>query len=166
MPRVGRAPKEDATRRRTNSPDEWLDVPNVPYRGKKPRLPATRATKGAMGAMVDVPYLAETREWWRVISSMPHAALWDAADWQFALATAVIADQAFSGSVSAASHLLMRGKILGDTSDARRALRIRYTDPDTGEVIRTTGMPTGRNAPSMRDFKDTGVANISDYRDL
>lgn len=42
MPRRGPAPSDPSRRRRTNSPDEWVDVPNVPYTGKPPALPRAR----------------------------------------------------------------------------------------------------------------------------
>ncbi|HEY8661990.1 MAG TPA: hypothetical protein VIL68_00085, partial [Propionibacteriaceae bacterium] len=69
-----------------------------------------------------------TRDWWDTISSMPHCILWTGSDWVFALATAIVADAAFTGGVGAATELRNREKILGSTFDYRRSLRIRYMD--------------------------------------
>lgn len=174
MPRPGRAPVDDGTRRRTNSPDEWLDVPNVPYEGPHPDLPATRWTMSKAG-LIEIPYSPQTQAWWRMVCRLPHAKLWDDGEWQYALTTAIVADNAMLGSSAAATQLNIREKVLGTTPDYRRGLRIRYTDPETGEVIRTTGMPTGRHAPSAKHIgsrvgeeatEGATVAQMSDYRDL
>ena len=56
---------------------------------------------------------------------MPHCAIWEESDWQFAIDTAYIhEDWTLSGQ--GGSELRMRCKILGVTQDDRRALRIRY----------------------------------------
>lgn len=168
MPRPGPPAKDPSLRQRTNSPDDWLDVPNVPYTGPHPDLPATRIVLDRFANRVEIPYTEHAHRWWEVICRMPHAALWDDAEWQFALGTAVVADSAFLGSASAAAQLNVREKVLGTTADYRRALRIRYVDPVTGAEIRTTGTPTGRKAASVRDTARTGkqVVEMSDYRDL
>lgn len=70
-----------------------------------------------------------TRQWWRTVSRVPHAVLWTASDWQFALATALVADDFHHGPTTAAVELRQREKILGVTGDARRDLRIRYVPP-------------------------------------
>lgn len=77
---------------------------------------------------------AETRKWWKAISSMPHCALWDDADWQFALDTATLAAAFHAGDLRLAHELRSRERIMGTTMDARRDLRIRYVSPDGGEV--------------------------------
>jgi hypothetical protein len=69
---------------------------------------------------------AETRRWWKAVSTMPHCALWAEADWQFAFDTAVIASAFHAGDLRLAAELRAREKILGTTADARRDLRIRY----------------------------------------
>jgi len=73
---------------------------------------------------------AETRRWWAAVSRMPHCVLWSAADWQFALDSAVVAATFHAGDVRVAAELRQREKILGTTHDARRDLRIRYVEPD------------------------------------
>jgi hypothetical protein len=61
---------------------------------------------------------------------MPHAVLWDEADWQYAFDTAA-AKQLFylSGGATNGSEVRIREKVMGTTWDARRDLRIRYVDP-------------------------------------
>jgi len=129
MPVSGPAPKNEGQKRRRNAPThEWLDVPNKPYRGKVPvSLPRKRTIMLAFGPeKFDLEPM--TKEWWKSIRSMPHCALWTESDWQFALATAIVADDAFRGKSGAQAELRQREKIMGTTIDARRALRIRYID--------------------------------------
>ena len=113
----GRKPKPEDQRRNRNQPMiDWVQVVDVPYEGPVPspgRLPA------------------QTRRWWAVVSRMPHCVLWDEADWQFAIATA-LTHAAFvrsNGAPSYASELRRREVLLGLTWDARRDLRIRYVSP-------------------------------------
>jgi hypothetical protein len=117
MPAVGRKPKPEDQRRNQHAPThEWIQVIDVPYAGEVPDL----------GGRVSV----RTMRWWRVVSKMPHAILWDEADWEFAVATAWV-HAAFvrsKGSPSYASELRQREKLLGMTWDARRDLRIKYID--------------------------------------
>ena len=162
MPRPGRHPAPDHLRQRTNSPDEWLDVPNVPYRGRRPPFPRDRTVLTKNG-LETVDWQPATRVWWDTITRLPHCALWSPGEWQVALATLVVFDNAQLGSTAAASHLLTREKQLGVTADARRQLRIRYVDPETGQVIADTGRDdTGKRAPSV----GKGVVQLDDYRDL
>lgn len=132
MPVRGPNPKSDATKRHRNGlTHDWIDVADRPYRGKVPvQLPRTRSIMLAFGPK-DFALQAMTKEWWKTVRSMPHCVLWSDSDWQFALATAIVADDAFRGKSGAQSELRQREKILGTTIDARRALRIRYVDPDT-----------------------------------
>ena len=125
--------------------------------------------------LIEIPYSPSTKAWWAMICSLPHAKLWDDGEWQYALTTAVVADNAMLGSSAAATQLNIREKVIGTIPDYRRALRLRYTDPETGEVIRTTGMPTGRNAPSAKGVGSrvveeaaggATVTTLDDYRDL
>jgi len=61
---------------------------------------------------------------------MPHAKLWKASDWRFALDTLELAAQFYDGGpVALATELRNREKVLGTTLDFRRDLRIRYTQP-------------------------------------
>lgn len=84
-----------------------------------------------------------TREWWRVISSMPHCVLWSDSDWIFALDTAMVHASSVYGSVTAASELRQRERILGTTVDARRDLRIRYVDDENQELAASTNGVAG-----------------------
>jgi hypothetical protein len=83
---------------------------------------------------VPVSWPAETRRWWKAISRMPHCVLWDESDWQFALDTAVLVAAFHTGDLRLAGEIRAREKVLGTTGDARRDLRIRYVDPNAGEV--------------------------------
>jgi hypothetical protein len=98
-----------------------------------------------------VPIEDRTRDWWDAISTMPHCRLWSKSDWAFALDTAMVHASSVYGSVTAASELRQREKILGTTLDARRDLRIRYAEDEFTEQSATTTKP----AP---------VAQLSDRR--
>jgi hypothetical protein len=118
MPAPGRKPKPEDQRRNQNKPMlDWTLVPDEPYRGKKPSLPSK-----ALG--VAVP--AQTRAWWRAISSMPHCQLWTPTDWQFALDTAYVHAAFMLGDTVRSAELRVREKQMGTTFDSRRDLRIRY----------------------------------------
>ena len=132
MPARGPAPKSADQRLRQNKPSEWVEVPNVPFAGNKPKLPARRTVMTAFGPK-DVTIKTITRDWWNSISSMPHCILWTPSDWTFALVTAMVADAAFTGGIGSATELRNREKILGTTVDFRKALRIRYVDPPSEE---------------------------------
>lgn len=117
MAAVGRKPKPEDQRRNRNQPaHDWIDVQDVPYAGEVPslgRLPA------------------RTKRWWEVVSRMPHCALWDEADWQFAIETAhVHAEWVKTRRASFTVEMRQREKLLGMTWDARRDLRIRYVAAD------------------------------------
>ena len=107
---------------------DWTEVVDEPYSGSRPALPRKRTIMVA-GQRTTEAVLPATREWWKAIGRMPHCALWSAGDWQFALTTAYVADMAFRGSVSAASELRNRERVLGTTYEFRRDLRIRYVEP-------------------------------------
>ena len=122
MATPGPKPKPDDQRRNQNRPThDWIQVKDVPYAGDVPPL----------GGRVPV----RTMRWWQVVSHMPHAILWDDADWEFAIATAWV-HAAFvksKGSPSYASELRQREKLLGLTWDARRDLRIKYVEATAEE---------------------------------
>jgi hypothetical protein len=75
-----------------------------------------------------------TRRWWAAVSTLPHAVLWNEADWAFALDTAALVAALHEGDRAVAKEVRAREAIIGTTADARRALRIRYTDP-TGAPV-------------------------------
>lgn len=95
---------------------------------------------------------AETKRWWRTVSRMPHCVLWSAADWEFALDTALVAAAFHAGDTKIASELRQRERILGTTVDARRDLRIAYVsaveepgDPATVTVMNSYRKMAGTN---------------------
>lgn len=133
-------------RNRAKSDIDWTDVPDVPYAGERPDLPSTRTIVTRDG-QESVRLLSMTTKWWESTSSMPHCVLWTDSDWMFALTTALVADAAFCGIASAAVELRNREKVLGTTSEFRRGLRIRYTQPEVNEV-------------------SAEVTSLDDYRDL
>lgn len=147
MPMVGRKPKPAGQAINRNRPaSDWTEVLNVPFDGPSPDLPEMRTAMTQFGPK-DFPIKQQTRDWWEVIRRMPHCLLWVDSDWQFALTTAMVADAAFSGTISAANEMRIREKVLGTTVDFRRDLRIRYVDAQAGD-------------------QDADVVKLDDYRDL
>lgn len=132
-------------RNRAKSDIDWVDVPDVPYVGARPDLPSTRTVVTRDG-QESVSLLSMTTKWWESTSSMPHCVLWTDSDWMFALTTALVADAAFCGIASAAVELRNREKVLGTTSEFRRGLRIRYTQPEVNE--------TPAEVTSLDDYRD------------
>jgi hypothetical protein len=104
------------------------------------------------GEVTIVPIEDRTKDWWEAVSTMPHCRLWSKSDWAFALDTAMVHASSVYGSVTAASELRQREKILGTTLDARRDLRIRYAED---EFTAKTGEGESTPAP---------VAKLSDRR--
>lgn len=66
---------------------------------------------------------------------MPHAALWQASDWQFALDTLELVARAADGDAPIAllSEIRLREKSMGTTFDSRQSMRIRYVAPAAQE---------------------------------
>lgn len=116
---TGRKPNDGPVRHRVTPRHDWIEVENKTFRGAR-HLPALQPD--------GQPWPDATREWWRVISHMPHCVLWDDADWRFALDTALVATAFHSGDMRQAVELRQREKIMGTTLDARRDLRIRYVE--------------------------------------
>jgi len=77
-----------------------------------------------------------TKRWWKALVEMPHCILWTETDWQFAADTAFLVAAFHAGDLRLASEIRTRERLLGTTADARRDLRIRYTDPDSGAEVR------------------------------
>ena len=136
MPLPGHKPTEQPARRRNKPTHEWVEVPDIPFSGGPP-VPKTQ--KGS------VSWPVATRTWWKVVSRMPHCALWGAADWLFMADTATIHAAFHLGDIKAATELRQREKVMGTTLDARRDLRIRYVPAISGDV--------------------EGVVDIDSYRD-
>lgn len=121
MPVVGRKPKPEGQKRNRVKPTyEWTEVADVPF-GDGPKLPARWLDGRA--------WPARTKRWWAVISTMPHCVVWTPTDWEYALDTAFVHAQFASGDMRMATELRNREKLLGNTFDSRRDLRIRYVTP-------------------------------------
>lgn len=129
----GRKPKEQKVTRHQLTQD-WVEVPDVPYKGKKPPQP-----RGLPPA---------TARWWKAITSMPHCALWTTGDWQFCLTTALIHATVMMGDFTRAGELRLRERQMGTTLDARRDLRIRYVEPPP-EAERVEGEAGGEQLLSF-----------------
>ena len=96
-------------------------MPDAPFGGGSV-LPKRRRSSG--------PWPEGVAEKWDAWSSMPHAKLWQASDWQFAMDTIEIAAAWIDGgTVGLATELRNREKVQGTTLDYRRDLRIGYTEP-------------------------------------
>jgi hypothetical protein len=80
---------------------------------------------------------------------MPHAALWQASDWDFALDTVELLARAADGDAPIAllTEIRRRERALGTTWDARQTQRLRYVPPKT-------------------DGSPGPVSRLDDYRDL
>lgn len=100
---------------------------------------------------MDVPLSDLTRRWWKVVTFIPHCALWDSGEWQFAVTSAIVANNVHYGINAAVAQLRVRERAMGTTPDARRALRIRCVDPDATATVHTLAI-----------VPETG----DDYRDL
>jgi hypothetical protein len=134
MPITGRKPKPpDQRRNRVPPRHDWVEVPNVPFEGAPPLPPFPKVFR-PFGFERNPPrnWPTPTRCWWDAISRMPHCVLWDQAEWQFAMDTALVVLAFHCGELRYGKEMRDREKILGNTADARRDLRIRYVDPSTG----------------------------------
>lgn len=152
MPLAGAKPQDD--HRHRNPPvHEWQEVLNTPYTGDSPELPSTHFTTSRGGNRNEFKFQPMVLEWWNVLRQMPHCILWSESDWQFALATAVVADEAFAGNTGAAAELRMREKILGTTYDARRDLRIRYVESLSGDTVSNATNSNGNVATDKRRLR-------------
>lgn len=118
----GRKPKEEGQKvTRHALTQEWVDVPAIPYAGERPRCPVR---------------VKATLEWWEDVTTMPHCALWEPADWRFAVDTSRIHAAFSRGDMARAQELRVRERIMGTTLEARRDLRIRYVAAEAeGEPV-------------------------------
>ncbi len=117
MPLPGSKPSDQPVRRRNKPEHGWTEVDAIPFECG-PDLPPKRGA-----------WTKATRRWWQAVRTMPHCALWDPSDWQFAMDTAYVAAAFHAGNIKAATELRQREKVMGTTVDARRDLRIRYVEP-------------------------------------
>lgn len=137
MPVPGTKPKPDGQKRNRVKPTfEWTEVPDIPFSGG-PALPS-RCAEGKA-------WPVRTKRWWAAISTMPHCVLWTPTDWEYAIDTALVAAEFHAGDMRLAGELRNREKLLGNTFDSRRDLRIRYVQPEQFE-------------------EHAGVTSIDDYR--
>lgn len=136
----GSKPSTQPARRRNRAVHDWTEIPDVPFTGPTPKLPATKPG--------DPSWPTATRVWWKSITQMPHCTLWSGADWQFALDSALVAAQFHRGDIKAATELRQREKVMGTTVDFRRDLRIRYV-PAISEVERPA-------VKSLADYQKRG----------
>ena len=144
---AGRKPKPEGERRNRHAPThDWSEVPNIPYAGSVPKLATRRRTDPDTGLSMPASWPAATKRWWETVSRMPHCKLWTESDWQFAMDTAEIHARFVEGANG--TELRIREKLLGTTLDARRDLRVRYTEPKPEQSV------------------PAGVARLDDYRDL
>lgn len=127
---AGRTPKA-VKHGRTPLSTEWKDIPDLPYDGPTPDLPALPRRQKWREPVVD---------WWDEIRVMPHCRLWGATDWRFAIETARMKQQFWleledgEMKTTLATEIRRREDQMGTTVEARRKLRIRYVDPEPDEV--------------------------------
>jgi hypothetical protein len=116
---------------------EWAEVADVAFKGGPP-CPQRKGPDC---------WPTGIRERWKVWASMPHCVLWSAADWTFAVDSLHIAARAFETQSDPKwyTELRNREKVMGTTHDYRRALRIRYVEPQASS---------------------SKVVGLDDYRDL
>lgn len=127
MPLAGRKPKDDGQKvNRVPPTHEWVEVPNLPYLGERPAVPA-RTPKA-------------TREWWERVTQLPHCALWHGGDWQFAIDTLRVHAAFSKGDLARAAELRLRERAMGTTTDSLAALRIRYVDAGPEEEAAIAAM--------------------------
>lgn len=124
MPAAGRKPADGPKRNRVKPVHDWTLVADVPFDGDRPDLPRHTLVTGRRLGL-----LAQTKQWWDVVSKMPHCVMWGPGDWMFAVGTVYVAEAVFRGDMTRAAELRTREKKLGLTGDDRRDLRIRYVDP-------------------------------------
>ncbi len=162
MPVAGRKPKEDGSKRNRVKPvHDWLEIEDVPYAGDDaPNLP-TRRTFMTKEGPTQLGMVTQTKRWWATVSSMPHCVLWTAADWQFALTTAFVADDVFRGDSGRAAELRQREKVMGTTMDSRRDLRIRYVDPEPDTSIEKPSVPKKKSAGTVTSISEGRRARLT-----
>lgn len=151
----GVKPNADRSQVRHRNPvADWTEVDNVPYQDGPALPPRARADSIAWAEAGVIPgddWPAVTEHWWGVVSTMPHAKLWEPGDWEFAAMTAEIHARTAEGWKGyTGPELRQREKLLGLYADARRDLRIKYVEPKSKSKTDTPA----------------GVARLDDYRGL
>jgi hypothetical protein len=162
MALTGPKPREDRSQVRFKGHTaEWTEVENRPFAGA-PELPPRNTgvdleqaeeRRDGEGIYCPFPWPENTLRWYRTMSRMPHAILWDESDWEFVFETAEVHARFTEGwKGTAVSELRQRVKTMGGNMDARRDLRIRYVVPTSA----------GRSKPTA----DGTVVDMNSYRDL
>lgn len=100
--------------------DKAIRVPDQPYTGETPELPAGE-------------WSPATLRWWDVWLSAPQAHMFTSTDWAFLLETAYIAEAFYSGNMSVASELRLRVAKFGATPEDRARLRLQFVPPDEND---------------------------------
>lgn len=137
----GSTPKPERQNQRERAPGiDYIDVPDVPYKGAPP-LPT------------DTDWLIPTQNWWGRISRMPHCVLWTDGDWEFALTTARMFDKFILGVNSMAPSLMRRERAMGVTHEARRDMRIRYVDPNALPATEEDDEREPDNVSALNDYR-------------
>lgn len=135
---AGRKPKDDERKvNRVPLTHDWIDVPDVAY------------VPSAEEAVLPGRPAKPVRDWWAIVSTMPHCAIWEAGQWQFARDTArVYAAFMRKDGERYAAELRDRYRRLGMTMEGMRDLRIRYVKPtaptETGGNERVTDFDAER----------------------
>jgi len=140
MPARGAKPKPPGQAVTRHAGLDWTEVPDVPFTGGPQLRPNRRNGK---------PWPEAAKRKWAAWSTMPHAATWTEADWEFAFDSIEIAAAMMGGFdqepvVQYASELRNREKVMGTTADYRRDIRVRYTDPPSG-TAKVVGLDDYRN---------------------
>lgn len=172
MALVGAKPVADRSQvRRTNAESqnhqwhEYLNTPNV----KAPPLPPRAMLSGDSDAPTGAGlgrWPDRTMSWYRAVSRMPHTRDWSQEDWEFCWDVAEQHARFHEGWKGyGGSELRLCRRMLGDTWDARRDLRIRYLDAEQWAAK----LKAERKA-SGADLKATGtdasVTSLDAFRDL
>ncbi len=114
---------------------EFTEVPNRPF-SKAPKLGPRASGK---------PWPMAAIRKWKAWSRMPHCALWDESDWEFARDSIEVAARMVEANFDPrlAAELRNREKVIGTTLDYRRDIRVRYVEPKAGVAV-----------VRLRDFQD------------
>ena len=152
----GAKPKDD-DQKVTRHPltQDWVDVVDVPYSGKKPGLPS-KVRYVVKGAMLEQRMPTQTRAWWKRVTAMPHCVLWTETDWQFALDTAMVHAAFMLGDTVRAGEVRVREKQMGTTLESRRDLRIRYVPAE--DLAPATDTPSDPHVTSFEAERRRRIA--------
>lgn len=127
----GPAPKDPASRARTNSDPSGLKLVTVePV--KQPKLPAKR-TVMVEGMPITQAWPAATKTWWKMWADSPLSAEFTSTDWSELLITALLHAAVVSGDLKFAAELRLRVAKFGATPEDRARLRIQFATAEEAE---------------------------------